>query len=121
MTIAIELEPDSPDAWTARGDLYQQMNLYEQALTDYHRAVELDPADATAVSGRGFIYQLMDRYEEALADSNRAIELDPNDAWVTATRGFTYHLMGLYQAGDRRPESRHRTRPQPCTGGIQPR
>jgi len=75
--------------WTiaSRGETYQSMERYEEALADFDRAIDLDPEVAWIIASRGEIYRLMRRYEEALADFDRAIDLDPEVAWIIARRG----------------------------------
>jgi tetratricopeptide (TPR) repeat protein len=67
-------------AVTGRGEAFQAMERYDEALADLSRVIELDPSAGWALAARGETYRLMERYDEALADFNRAIELDPSYA-----------------------------------------
>ena len=83
----IELSPELPDAYCARGMAYcgramKQMNRaeIEKALSDYDKAIKLDPAFTEAYLMRGLAHKLSGKYDKALADYNKALELDPANA-----------------------------------------
>jgi tetratricopeptide (TPR) repeat protein len=82
-------------AW--RGNTYQLMEHYEEALKDFDLAIELDPKYGSAIANRGRTYHLMGRYEEALKDFDLAIELNPKDNRAFSLRGRTYRRMKHYE------------------------
>ncbi len=79
-----------------RGETYQLMECYLEAVADFTRAVELDPEYIRVIYLRGHTYQLMECYPEAVADYTRVIELDPEFKEVIALRGSIYRLMERY-------------------------
>jgi uncharacterized membrane protein YhaH (DUF805 family)/regulator of sirC expression with transglutaminase-like and TPR domain len=91
---AIELAPDSADAYYNRGDAYDRMGEYGKAIADYNKAIELDPNHASAYYNRGCAYGEMGAYDKAVADYNKAIELNPNDSLVYYNRGLAYSKRG---------------------------
>ncbi|MCY7323723.1 MAG: tetratricopeptide repeat protein, partial [Phormidesmis sp. CAN_BIN36] len=80
-----------------RGQTYQLMERYEEALKDFTLAIELNSKFGWAIALRGRTYKLMERYEEALKDFALAIELNPKSDWMIAMRGGTYRLMKRYE------------------------
>src|SRR5262249_50177691 len=94
---AIEL--DQNYAWVIenRGEIYEEMGKYEEALADFNRVIELDPENTEIIKKCGTTYCLMGKFEEALADFNRAIELDPENAETIEYRGDTFRAIGKYE------------------------
>ena len=68
------------DAWTtgSRGQAYQAMGRYDEALADFDRALQLDPDDTWIIRSRAHAYEAMDRHDDARTDFNRAVQLDPD-------------------------------------------
>jgi len=79
-----------------RGETYENMERYDEALADFNRAIELDPEDAQTIANRGITYVAMERYNDALTDLSHAIEIEPDNAIMTARRGVFYQLMKQY-------------------------
>lgn len=91
---AIELAPDSADAYYNRGDAYDEIGEYGKAIADYNKAIELDPNHASAYYNRGCAYGEIGAYDKAIADYNKAIELNPNDSLAYYNRGLAYTKRG---------------------------
>ena len=60
-----------------RGNAYNALKKYEEAIADYTKAIELAPKDANNYRARGSAYSNLKKYPEAFADYTKAIELDP--------------------------------------------
>ena len=60
---------------TGRGETYQALGRYEEAVADFSRAIELAP-DA-AIAERAATYRLIGRYDDALAGKDEAIDETP--------------------------------------------
>ncbi|NEP19303.1 MAG: tetratricopeptide repeat protein, partial [Leptolyngbya sp. SIO4C1] len=86
---AIELDNDYKWAIASRGETYQLMQRYEEALADFDRAIELDNDYKWAIASRGEIYLLLHQYGRALADFNTAIDIEAND-WRYYGRALAY-------------------------------
>jgi tetratricopeptide (TPR) repeat protein len=99
LNLAIQLEDYllQSVAYSGRGDIYDDLEQYEKALTDYDQAIQLDPNNAYAFYNRGITYHKLDQYEKALADFDRAIKLDPDDARAFYYRSNVYHDLGWYE------------------------
>lgn len=91
---AIELAPDSADAYYNRGDAYDEMGEYGKAIADYNKAIQLNPNLASAYYNRGCAYGEIGAYDKAIADYNKAIELNPNDSLAYYNRGLAYSKRG---------------------------
>jgi uncharacterized membrane protein YhaH (DUF805 family) len=91
---AIELTPDSADAFYRRGDAYDEMGEYGKAIADYSKAIKLDPNHTLAYYNRGCAYGEIGAYDKAIADYNKAIELNPYDPLAYYNRGLAYGEKG---------------------------
>ncbi len=95
MTLALELDPDSPDVLFcyAGSDLMAQGQIRE-SIAAMERALELDPLSGFIRAWLGLVLYLGRQYERALEQLDLAIELDP-------TYFFSYSIMGLIRCEQR--------------------
>lgn len=77
---ARELDPQSIFAWTARGNLLNDVMWFRDAVRAYDAALAIHDAPI-AHSNRGIALQNLGRYDEALLSLNQAIELDSAPSW----------------------------------------
>ena len=75
---AIELKPDSFDAYFERGMAYMNKKATELAVTDLSKAVELNPNSAAAWATRGDAFEKKGDAAKAKADYQKAVALDAN-------------------------------------------
>jgi tetratricopeptide (TPR) repeat protein len=75
---ALEMSPESPDAWRQKVLLTRELGDWEQALEAVNRLIELVPDDGSAYVLRAQIYyEGLHRPQHALQDFDQAIALDP--------------------------------------------
>ena len=94
---AIELNPNSGDAFDMFGLMLSAQERYEEALEAQARAHELDP-----LAHRMDIvttYLRMGKYEDALRRVGRIIEVEPHLALAHITQGWAYLLSGSTEDG----------------------
>ena len=96
---AIQLNPNSANAYGKRGASYGILNKPQQAIADCTKAIELDPTNADAYNNRGAAYGNLQNFNAALADFNKAVELAPNHAMAYNNRGSTLRYLGNVQQG----------------------
>jgi len=77
LTLAIELSPEWGELIGTRGQVYQAMERYEEAVADLTRAIELDPELTWAVAERDEIYRLMGRHMDATCADDHERALNP--------------------------------------------
>ncbi len=82
LNLAINLQPDSVEAYFLRGLLkYEKLNDPQSALVDFNKVLALQPNLAEAYAFRGVLkYGKLNDPQGALADINKAISLQPNSA-----------------------------------------
>ncbi len=93
---AIELAPDSAEAYNNRALILSRLHRYDEALASYNRALALKPELAELYNNRGITLQQMERYDDALADYDKAIELKPDYANAHNNRGATLPYLRRY-------------------------
>lgn len=82
VTAAIELEPENPELYTLRGQMYLYLYEWDSVLNDYNKAIGLDPQYPDAYFYRGILYYSIlqtgqELRPEALADFQYYLELAP--------------------------------------------
>jgi TolB-like protein len=82
---AVDLGPNDPNAYAARGFIRHAMNWdWAGAQADFEKAIALDPGDARFQSLYSTLLAALGRMPEAIAASRKAIELDPLKAGTWA-------------------------------------
>jgi tetratricopeptide (TPR) repeat protein len=74
---AIKIAPSATDfnSYMYRGQTYRQLEEYELALQDFHKAIDLYPAFLEAYEERGVTRLILNDYEGSFSDYNQAIAL----------------------------------------------
>lgn len=89
-TNAIQLGPETSEAYNKRGLVYLSMGELDDALADFNRAIELNQRSAEAYNGRSAVYRDKGDFENAIADSNKTIRLYPKNPEGYHGRGLAY-------------------------------
>ncbi|HEX8683885.1 MAG TPA: tetratricopeptide repeat protein [Ardenticatenaceae bacterium] len=79
--------PDCPDAYAARADVYRYTNQPDPMRADLDRLLALDPNNSWAYAFRAAHRQWTGDEQGAFADYGAALAADPNQAWIWAFRG----------------------------------
>ena len=76
---AVELAPNLPDGYVARGFLRGSVKIgdWAGARADLARALELSPGNSEALDSQGDLLATLGRLPEAIANLRKAAELDP--------------------------------------------
>ena len=86
---AINLDPDSFDAYNNRGLAYKSLGKYELAIEDYNIAQQLHP-NAVLFHNRGCAYSALGEYEQAVQDFDKSLAL----GFGLKDKSVTYGLRG---------------------------
>jgi tetratricopeptide (TPR) repeat protein len=98
LSVQLENDPENPDLYYERGNLYYDLGEYYMAAQDYSSALKLRPDDPNLYNSRGNAYQGYEQYDLALQDYGRAIELGHEPlAWPYNNRGNVYFAQGDYE------------------------
>jgi len=95
---ALELDPDSPEAWSALGavQLFAEWD-FDLARESFRRALSLSPSLALPHLAIGDTYILRGDCDEGLRHVEAALELDPLDLGLGMNRGDFLIMAGRYE------------------------
>ncbi len=102
---ALELDPDSPEAWSALGaiQLFSEWD-FDLARRSLRRALALSPSLALAHLAIGDTYVIRGDSDEALRHIDAALELNPLDLGLGMNKGDFLILAGRYGEAARQLE-----------------
>jgi adenylate cyclase len=78
---AVALNPNSFQAWSCRGWVYQIAGLQEEAIRSFERAIRVNPVDARSYmtfAGMGLAFIELGRFEEAIVIAKKALRQNPS-------------------------------------------
>ena len=87
---AIDVLPNDPDLYSARGVVLFHLDRKEDSLIDMNKAVDLEPNYSYRYSSRAYIKASLRMTEEAILDYKKCTDLDPEDA-------ISWNNMGLLE------------------------
>lgn len=98
-TKAVDLVPDNPHPWGARGRAYAGKREFEKAFADLTRALELAKTDEDSrnlYNDRGNAYFSHREYDKAIRDYKQAVQIDKKFAKGWNNLGSAYRALGKY-------------------------
>jgi predicted Zn-dependent protease len=74
-----QLESDSAKSHVLLGDIYVQLERFDDAQAEYNKALSVDPGDAAAMLGLASAYLSNNNIEQAIETAERALQHTPQD------------------------------------------
>jgi Flp pilus assembly protein TadD len=71
-------DPRDSASWTRLGNIYQDAQMFQQALEFYNRVLEIKPADANVLTDSGICYQELKQFDKAIERFQSAQKADPS-------------------------------------------
>ena len=92
-THAINMDPECPDPYAHRANLYDEAGDFTNAIRDYNKLTEIQPFNDSHYFNRGYIFKKIGWFQKSLQDLNKAIELK-FDGHYLMVRGslLKYHM-----------------------------
>lgn len=84
---ALKIKPNYDFAYFNRAKVYEELNLFDEAIADINKAIELNNNSDYYMS-RALIYKSLNETEKSLNDFNKAIELNPQNGFAYINRGY---------------------------------
>lgn len=95
LNTALKLEPKNINARYGLAMLYQDVEMYDQAIDCYVKILEIDPTNKDAWHNRGYIALVYDHdYDSAIEFFTKAIDTDNQFVEAHTNRGLAYEMKG---------------------------
>jgi adenylate cyclase len=75
---AVALNPNSFDAWSARGWVYRAAGLPQEAVRSFERGIRMSPIDPAMFAGMGMALVELRRFDEAIVAGRKAHRHNPS-------------------------------------------
>jgi tetratricopeptide (TPR) repeat protein len=89
--------PTRPGPYLDRGNHFQNIKMYREAIEDYDKYIQLYPYNHSAYMNRGNAYERLKIYDSAMADYNKTLELKPNDTIANFNKGNIHDIRGEFE------------------------
>lgn len=96
---AIDANPRNVSALAFRASLYEKLDKFQDAVSDYTRIVSIDKSIASIYQQRGLVQFKAGRIKESIDDFDKYIELEPKAKISHWQRGISYYYAGRYDDG----------------------
>jgi TolB-like protein/Tfp pilus assembly protein PilF len=94
---AIELSPNSADAYSDYGIYLSAMGRHAEAIAQGQRAAVLDPLDLSGRAVRAEYYIFARDYDRAIEELQGLIEIEPTFARAYSIFGWIYNVSGRFE------------------------
>lgn len=93
---AMQLAPESPEAWLARGLFLYRTLEFDGARTALAEALQRQPNNSEALSALGYVERREGHYEQAIERLKQVLELDPANLRDLAGLAETLYAVGRF-------------------------
>lgn len=97
ISMALEINSNSIEAWDIRGEAYQRLNEYSKAIESLNQVTSLDPKYCLAWYNKGNVHAKLKEYENAISCYGRTIDLDPSFDLAWKRKGNAYSRIMKYE------------------------
>jgi tetratricopeptide (TPR) repeat protein len=94
----IKKHPTRPGPYLDRGNHFQNIKMYPEAIADYNKYIELCPKNPSAYMNRGNAHERLKEYDSAMYDYNKTLELKPDDTIANFNKGIIYDIRGKFDS-----------------------
>jgi TolB-like protein/Tfp pilus assembly protein PilF len=91
---AMQLAPESPEAWIARGEFLYRTLDFDGARTALGEALKRQPNDAEAMSALAYVERRAGHYELAIERLQQVLQIDPGNLRDLSSLGETLMFVG---------------------------
>ena len=92
----IQQNPTSPGPYLDRGNHFQNIQKYQEAIADYDKYIEQNQKNYSAYQNRGTAHERLKHFDMALNDYTKVIELKPRDTIAYFNRGCVWDFLTKY-------------------------
>lgn len=93
LNLLIRKDTLTPGPYLDRGNHYQNIQKYQEAIKDYDRYIQLYPYNHSAYQNRGTAHERLKQYDQALWDYQKVLSLKPDDTIANFNKGVVYDVL----------------------------
>ena len=93
---AIDINPQSVNAYNNRGNAKRALGRHRDAIADYDQAIDINPQSANAYNNRGNAKCALGRHHDAIADYDQVISINSQYAEAYNNRGNAKCALGRH-------------------------
>jgi tetratricopeptide (TPR) repeat protein len=97
LNFLIKKYPTRPGPYLDRGNHFQNIKMYREAIEDYNKYIAMNPYNPSAYMNRGNAYERLKIYDSAMADYNKTLELKPNDTIANFNKGNIHDIRNEFE------------------------
>jgi tetratricopeptide (TPR) repeat protein len=97
LNFIIRKYPTRPGPYLDRGNHFQNIKMYREAIEDYNKYIRINPYNQSAYMNRGNAYERLKKYDSAIADYNTVLKLKPDDTIANFNKGNIYDILGRFE------------------------
>jgi len=90
--------PVKPGPYLDRGNHFQNIKLYREAISDYNEYIKRVQTNHSAYMNRGNAYERFKIYDSAKADYQMVLKLKPDDTIANFNKGNICDILGKYDS-----------------------
>lgn len=94
----IKKKPLQPGPYLDRGNHFQNIKMYREAISDYNEYIKLNQSNHSAYMNRGNAYERFKIYDSATWDYNMVLHLKPDDTIANFNKGNIYDIRSKYDS-----------------------
>ena len=94
----IRKKPILPGPYLDRGNHFQNIKMYREAISDYNEYIKRTQTNHSAYMNRGNAYERFKIYDSAMWDYNMVLKLKPDDTIANFNKGNIYDILGRYDS-----------------------
>ncbi|MGB4897884.1 MAG: tetratricopeptide repeat protein [Ignavibacteria bacterium] len=92
----IRQDTTNPGPYLDRGNHFQNIKMYVEAIRDYDKYIQLNPYNQSAYMNRGNAHERLQHFDQALRDYDKVLELKPDDTIAHFNKGVVYDYLGRF-------------------------
>jgi tetratricopeptide (TPR) repeat protein len=97
LNFLIKKYPTRPGPFLDRGNHFQNIKMYREAIDDYNKYIAMNPYNPSAYMNRGNAYERLKKYDSAMTDYNKTLELKPNDTIANFNKGNIHDIRNEFE------------------------
>jgi tetratricopeptide (TPR) repeat protein len=94
----IRKKPLEPGPYLDRGNHFQNIKMYRDAISDYNEYIKLNPYNHSAYMNRGNAYERFKQWDSAMADYRMVLLLKPDDTIANFNKGNIYDFTDKFDS-----------------------